>query len=304
MSDNNSTKPLKRDFGISDFLVDFLGALFPGLLFLTLLLLTLGSTILYFFHQIKLILFMYINNLEDLNILNILENIHKISKYYAFYLLLIVLIVSYIIGQFLYRKDIKEVDTASFIQIWNKMSNEEKEGWVEKMDDNNKSTNFIIEFPYRYLKKYFEHRKLNHLATLIHWDDKDLKARSKTFINTLKIRLQFYHPDKINNIIKNEAHIRLMSSIWHLLKYIKKISLFCVIINLLIFSIGIIWIIKSIPYMLISLFLSTLIFFITLLGKREIESFFHYQRVREIFYVLETAYTASLENEEIFKNIN
>jgi hypothetical protein len=175
------------------------------------------------------------------------------------------------------------------------------ENWVEQLKEGENLNGFVAEFPYRFLKKYLLSRGLKHLADFIPWDENNFSNRSKTFINLLKIRIQFFHPDKMGDILKNEGHVRLMSSIWHLLKYIKFISIICIILNILIFSIGLIWTNETVLYLIIPSLLSTLIFLFGMLGKREIELFIHYQRVREVFYVLETAYTTSITDKDILK---
>jgi hypothetical protein len=102
-----------------------------------------------------------------------------------------------------------------------------------------------IQFPYSNLKNYLEARNFNHLFPYIKWDSRVIlksgekntgeskrdevseekdKSRSKSFINQLKTRIHFFYPESTFNIIKNEAHIRLASSMWYASKYI--LSLF------------------------------------------------------------------------------
>ena len=100
-----------------------------------------------------------------------------------------------------------------------------------------------VQFPYQNLKKYLEIRGFDYLAKNIFWDadykdtsnesanDKTKTVqRSKSFINKLKIRISYYFPNKTMNIIRNEAHIRLASSVWYATKYIIKTSYFCLFI--------------------------------------------------------------------------
>lgn len=290
----------KTDLGISDILVDFLGALFPGLLFSITIVFTLGSTYFYLIHQFKTILLKANIDIEDLNIFESLKELSNGIGYISFYLLILILVVSYVLGSFLFRKDPKYPDTASFKRVLKKMTPEQKIKWVEQYtEDDKKNSDFVIEFPYRNLKAYLDARGLQHLSKFVPWDINNPDNRSKAFINRLKIRIHFFYPDKTGNILKNEGHIRLMSSLWYLCNYLKTLSLLCLSINLLTFFIGLYWNYTTILYFIISVFLSAFIFLFAAYGKKIIETFIHYQRVREIFYVLETAYTTTITSEEL-----
>ncbi|MDR1251375.1 MAG: hypothetical protein LBK62_04320, partial [Treponema sp.] len=77
--------------------------------------------------------------------------------------------------------------------------------------------NFCI---YSHLKRYLEIRNYTHLADHIPWegnneDEKKVKHRSKMFINILKARIHRFAPEEMPGIEKNEAHIRLMNSLWY-----------------------------------------------------------------------------------------
>ena len=45
--------------------------------------------------------------------------------------------------------------------------------------------------------------------------EKGLDHRTKMFLNILKIRLQLAAADKCGEIVRNEAHVRMMSSVWY-----------------------------------------------------------------------------------------
>ena len=107
-----------------------------------------------------------------------------------------------------------------------------------------------VQFPYNNLKKYLESRGFNHLLEYIKWGPSDVTnsdggfkdpndqnndkvskegQRSKTVINRAKIRIAFYLPENTINIIRNEAHIRLASSMWYAAKYTLNLSYFAVL---------------------------------------------------------------------------
>jgi len=156
-----------------------------------------------------------------------------------------------------------------------------------------------VQFPYLNLFEYLEHRGLHHLANIIPWkgtNPETHSCRSKSFINLLKIRLEFDFPEKCGSITRNEAHIRLMSSMWYMSCNLQRIGILSFVI-----SFGALIVTGMIDSKWQQLCLicwspmlcSALIIIGMWLMRLIIEKFFHYQRVREIVYVLETAYYAS-----------
>ena len=147
------------------------------------------------------------------------------------------------------------------------------------------------QFPYSHLYEYLVARNLNHLAEHVPWrgNDPAIDARSKMFINILKVRLQFMNQKQCGEIIRNEAHIRMMSSVWYAALLLEQVYL--VLLSVLLIAS---------PFnglMRMRGFWSILVLILVLLAaaewlRRIIITFLHYQRVREIVYVLETAYTA------------
>ncbi len=171
-----------------------------------------------------------------------------------------------------------------------------------------------VEYPYLYLPDYLKKRGLDYLLVFINWKDNE-DFRSKTYINILKMRIMFHQPEKMGNIIRNEAHIRLASSAWYVaniliilsqLGFLFFIFGFFVYINPLSFEdfksidtlIGTLeqalpHLISFKPWVYLNVFIGPgLVFFISKYSIRSIKKFFLYQRLREIVYVLETAYTA------------
>jgi hypothetical protein len=181
------------------------------------------------------------------------------------------------------------------------------------------------QFPYSHIKEYFMERGLDRLAEKITWADvsDDLASnRSKLFINALKIRLDLVAPEKCGLIVKIEAHIRMMSSVWFAASSLLWVCCFSLVPALIgtlrlaaISASGcgqpFSWGLKSIAIaawsseyfnglpanapmffhdLLIYLVVWASAIFSALWLRRHVEKCFHYQRVREIFYVMETAY--------------
>jgi len=157
-------------------------------------------------------------------------------------------------------------------------------------------------FPYSHMGKYLKSRELDHLEKLIPWAnrtnwgaDSNRRGCSKMFINKLKIRMQWVAPRKCSEVIRNEAHVRMMSSVWYAAK-----AVFSLTIVSLLPVLAAVWRLhsggKSIYDALTSHDLvvygavASFVYISALWLKWHVESRFHYQRVKEVVYVLETAY--------------
>jgi hypothetical protein len=162
-----------------------------------------------------------------------------------------------------------------------------------------------------------EERKFEHLARHILWgnesDTSDKIRRSKVFINILKARIHLYKPSELPEIVKNEAHLRLVNSLWYAAKSIRFISVIFFAFGILgVLFKGHVWKYIEIIFNPTSklnteyaLFLCLFVlvqFFIGLYIRRSIKKYFHYLRVREIVYVLEIASMLETENKNGRRN--
>lgn len=224
---------------LKDFLlpiVEFFGILVPGIFFLTALIPSVIVPFVVLFKTTTL----YINSITGGSHDQVLKVIdfHWILINKTFVLAeggfnktygLLFLIFSYIIGHILFRQDIKVADFASF----NKTSKRYKEvGPVRRRKrDNEKSYKEAEKFPYRDLGVYLKRRGLKHLEKRIPWRGKDISHddqrnyRTRHFINNLKIHIEFVFPRQYIKIQKNEAHVRLMASMWYVLTWVMVLSL-------------------------------------------------------------------------------
>ncbi|RPH29750.1 MAG: hypothetical protein EHM93_16930 [Bacteroidales bacterium] len=271
---------------IQEFLNDFFGSLIPGIYFSFFISISILSTILI---------------ICSIDSSNFIDNTVKLVNPFSVELFICFLIFSFVIGSVFYRKDPKEPDRLSAEYIYNKSS--DKIGMA--VQANSKEKKPQVDFPYLYIYEYLKDRGLNHLAKMIPWKGNDpstYKYRTKMFINILKIRINYFVPEHNADIIKNEAHIRLISSLWFATKGIIAISIFNIIIILTAFIVQLV-LDLDIEYDLLAIcclwnFLQIILFFFI---RKSIIKFYHYQRVREIVYVLETAYLASFTYKNIFK---
>lgn len=150
-------------------------------------------------------------------------------------------------------------------------------------------------YPYYYFKEYLIARGHPNLANLVTWGPPNIEGRvkrSKTAINMMKLYVYNTNSHLSSIIEANEAHIRFMSGTW---RAISK--------NILFVILGIVISLTSLVYdrftnsvfsttLVISFLQGTIHLFAMLWAKKQIESFFHYQRVRELTYIVACAYYA------------
>jgi hypothetical protein len=150
------------------------------------------------------------------------------------------------------------------------------------------------QFPYLFIGEYLERRGLNHLACYIPWRGQKVEThrrRTKMFINILKIRLKFLIPERCKDIVRNEAHVRLATSVWYASRFLLAASAISLVL------LGLALLVPGTPRpsadFLHVLLLDIGVFALPMYLKQKIEQFLHYMRVREIVYVLETAHFAT-----------
>lgn len=276
---------------LTDFYIEFLGSLVPGLFALMLALVVLSLSILVFCRA-------FMPN-------DLLPPFPQtfdfgLGSYGATGMLLV---AAYVLGSIFYRQDPKLPDWISAKRAYKRQTTDrekkrlavqptsrvpEGHGKIHKND---------AQFPYFFLYEYLTGRHLAHLAKWVPWKGSDpdtWKFRSKMFINQLKIRLQFLVPDKCKDIIRNEAHVRLATSVWYATRWLLGVCAICSLILA-----AAVW--RALPIKIDEALSATIVAILltTLLAAfimRHVENFIHYLRVREIVYVLETAHFASLNN--------
>ena len=223
------------------------------------------------------------------------------------------LVLSYVLGAVFYRRDPKLPDqrSAAFV-LWQDRADLDRSVIQPpqglKMDSRADAKSFAMsergQFPYSHLHEYLDARGLKHLAELVPWRGKDTSTyrfRTKMFINLLKVRLQYTNPGKCSEIVRNEAHVRMMSSVWYAARALQWLC--GTLAGLVLLSLLSNPSLKSPDLWGILSFLAALLLAAFWL-KRTIRRFFHYQRVREIVYVLETAYWASKTHPSILDRLS
>jgi hypothetical protein len=95
----------------------------------------------------------------------------------------------------------------------------------------------------KFIKQHFTLKGFKQLTGCIPCEgkpegNKEGNLCTKRFINILKIRIHFYAPEQMQEILKNEAHIRLMNSVWYVTKSIKYVAIITAFISLIILIFG------------------------------------------------------------------
>lgn len=148
------------------------------------------------------------------------------------------------------------------------------------------------DFPYTNYYKYL--LKRNMLKLLEHVDWYRMEERSKNKINFLKVKIQIFANEAYPLINKNESHIRMSSSTWHmssLLLFVtiaSSISFAAILLfNMLSCCSGRICLccIRNVHYM--AVLLPATMFLLVFYIKYNISHYIHYQRMREIQYTLQ-----------------
>lgn len=261
---------------IQEMLIDVFGILIPGFCFIVMTAMALGVPLL------------------DLDAeISSLKHFAEFREFFAknaTVIFISTLLFSFVVGHLLYRQDPRWPDTRSITRRWKTIS---KSGCVRTREGGDE------EYPYGHLKEYFEDRGFDELAAFVNWSGADFGAkptdeqvirarkRSKHFINTHKLDIKHRNSRLYFDILRNEAHIRLMSSIWYG-------ALALIVISALGLALGAI--VNVIPacktgvWRMVhfdALLSPTLTFACAIATIYSIEMFFHYQRVREIVYVLQ-----------------
>ena len=285
---------------VQEIIVDVLGSLVPGLMCVI-------ASMLMFLLPAELFLTITLRPQGEINpSLAVITDseIAQLLGGFRLEFIAFVFMTSYVIGHIFYRRGPHEPDKKSLSRILKKEKKQKSEtkNWVA---DNPEE----CRFPYPNLKGYLEARGLHHLASLVTWQRTQTDECSKMFINVLKVRLYHLHPERCTLIAKNEAHIRLMSSTWFMARTLKVVGSLSVALTGVtlaytlyfnsVYTTGFPWAgyLAFLPAIAVSIAGIAISYWI--IGN--IETFLHYQRVREAVIVLETAWVAFREKPELLR---
>lgn len=156
------------------------------------------------------------------------------------------------------------------------------------------------EFPYPNFGAYLTKRGLEHLNDMVKWTQ---DTRSKLWVNVLKVRLMMHYPQKCRQIVHNEAHVRLASGTWHVTSALRGLAFagFAAVVAAVVFSdistksgwyIDRQIVLRALGDHFWTFLSPAAVFIVVGYLRRKINGFYHYQRMREVDFVLETAFTA------------
>lgn len=188
------------------------------------------------------------------------------------------LVFAYLAGHFFYRQDPKIADEASFKKIPRHVN---FDGMVRPIPG---MANPPVEFPYHFLKQYLLDRGLKYLAVHVPWNKQNkFNRRAKHFANALKLRVALESPLAFAILARNEAHVRLSSSMW----YVSRALILASGLGFAIYGLSVISPdVKCSPLVILPLIMVLL----SWLTKWAIERSLHYQREREVLFILEVAH--------------
>jgi hypothetical protein len=193
------------------------------------------------------------------------------------------LVFAYIVGHLFYRQDPKVADHASVMRL---PRHKHHDGMVRPI----KGGDIPVEFPYHFLKPYLLDRGIHYLAARVPWDGtSNFQRRAKHFANALKIRVYLECPEHFGILARNEGHVRLSSTMWYVCRAVLLASVVGAIsIAAAIGAHAAGWVLNTVTAPLLLLPVSTLL--ASWRGKVAIEKALHYQREREVLFILETAH--------------
>lgn len=289
MSDHKETRD-SRGSGLIDFYVDFLGSLVPGLFAIILAVTALEVSMSAALFSLAAPASTTAGQAKVLSFGQWLD--FGLGMYGNAGILLV---AAYVLGSVFYRQDPKTPDYRSARHVW-RSAKEEDRGRLAVQPRNPEAHDIAEEdaqFPYFFLKEYLAGRGLGHLAQWVPWSGRDKDSwsrRTKMFINVLKIRLQYLVPERCKDIVRNEAHVRMATSVWYATNWILAAA---TLSFLFAFAAFVNYPNKLSDTTVTALSYDILVLVFAHILKTKIEKFIHYLRVRETVYVLETADFAS-----------
>jgi hypothetical protein len=231
----------------------------------------------------------------------------------------IIVVSSYVIGAVFFRQDPKRPDAISALHVWMRSKRGERHGLAVQATENlppelelqcedekpgprellrsyflvrryTKVLGLDTQFPYLHLRCYLAARGLTELIPFIPWcpDEKESRGfRTKMFINMLKIRLLSLFPQMSRDIIRNEAHVRLATSVWYASTSL--LYLACAVLAVLLCCSASCIRNEMAPALFVSSSFTILLMLFCIAMRYHLRKCVHYMRVREVIYVLETA---------------
>lgn len=325
-AEQQPTKTVSRFPLLNDLYVDLLGSLVPGLFTVILG----GAVVFLTLSVINTAIFARVSTSSVA-----WEGVGTFLAGFHWEVATIVVVSSYIVGVIFFRQDPQRPDGLSALRVWLRSTEEDRPGLAaqstkstlsptgQRLDGPKlswmgrtiallraqhyaKGLELDTKFPYLHLKCYLSARGLTHLAPYVPWCPKVSATkgyRTKMFINILKLRIHARAPEICRDIIRNEAHVRLATSVWYAstcLMWIAGCSLLA-ILGISPLCVGN----RMGSELFAPISLAALVFLFCLTSRYDLNRCIHYMRVREVVYVLETALLAErISGKPIFAELS
>lgn len=166
----------------------------------------------------------------------------------------------------------------------------------------------ITKYPHEdYFTIYLKSRNIQWLTSTPQWSHhyknslKNVRPASKRIIESIKTRIRYFRPDKMRDILRLEAHIRLIGAIWYLTRILTIVCMFMTIVCSLLLCFPFEGSINSEGIqsdVMQALYANLGLFVIFCFLSYSTVSVLHYLRLKEVHFILETYYLLKIE----FKN--
>lgn len=303
-SNLRESRPDRKASLLTDFYIDFMGTLVPGLFTIVL-----AATAIMWSGNLLCACLSFVTGAATPEVSTALSPLSDFAKINLdpYGTTCVMLVVAYVLGSIFYRQDPKVPDHISAQLAYKEAGVKDRLRLAVQPTSSAAEAKDIYpldaQFPYFFLYEYLSGRGLDHLARLIPWQGRKPethKYRTKMFINLIKIRLQFLIPDRCKDIVRNEAHVRLATSVWYSTRWLIMACAVAIaaVATAVLASLLTTFTNAFVPVLLFDVLVLILAWYI----KRKVEKFIHYLRVREIVYVLETAHFAQQRGYDL--NLN
>ena len=144
-------------------------------------------------------------------------------------------------------------------------------------------------FPYYHFKDYLLWRGLNECAGFVAWaspEDAGSARRSKTHVHMMRLEVQAKSPELAGILESNEAHVRLMFGTWVAVKTCLPFVILGAGICIVGLAVTRYAEVEVSPPFVMALIVCSCLLVAMLWARTRIEHLFHYQRVRELLYII------------------
>ncbi len=286
-------KEILRFFSLG--VINLLGIIFPGLMFIILFIMTVCLPVIPLLNQL----------FPQGKVLLGWDTLNVIFKGNGVLLIIMGFMFSYVLGYIIRLTTVDKLDSISAKKIFKQMGKDYKKNHAPRICEKKDLRHAAIieenwpfqggpfdKFPYLHLRSYLDKRGLTHLSKLVTWssdpssEDGKGYQRSKKIINNYKIEV-FYKSPQLSSIIEaNEAHIRLTYGTWRVSKLFFRTALATFSILFIILGLNAWTTLVALPISFsqfsLILFLEFILAILLFDSKRRIEGDFHYQRIKEL----------------------